>query len=96
MSAQLHAMMSLTTPQFQIQPAGFRTPCSSDEEPVPVTSQWKALRKRKVSIMTMAGTPFDKHVYGRERKRSMTPLEDFDPRPLQFRGTVHVIICLVF
>ena len=36
--------------------------------------------------MTMAEAPFMKHVYGRERKRAM---EDFDPRPAEFRGTAH-------
>lgn len=37
--------------------------------------------------MTMAEVPFPKHVYGRERKRTVQPLEDFDPRPPEFRGT---------
>jgi hypothetical protein len=37
--------------------------------------------------MTMAEAPFMKHVYGRERKRTMQALEDFDPRPAEFRGT---------
>ena len=28
-----------------------------------------------------------KHVYGRERKRTIKALEDFDPRPVKYRGT---------
>lgn len=39
--------------------------------------------------MTMGEAPFPKHVYGRERKRTVQPLEDFDPRPLEFRGTAY-------
>ena len=38
--------------------------------------------------MGMAEAPFMKHVYSRERKRTMQSLEDFDPRPTEFRGTV--------
>ena len=36
----------------------------------------------------MADANFEKHVYGRERKRSMEPIEDFDPRPPESIGTV--------
>ena len=28
-----------------------------------------------------------KHVYGREQKRTLQPLEEFDPRPPEYRGT---------
>ena len=58
---------------------------------VPVTSQacqWKQPRKRKESITPLAKVAFEKHVYG-EEKRKLKPLEDFDPRPVEFRGTVH-------
>lgn len=37
--------------------------------------------------MPMADAVFEKHVYGRERKRTLKPLEEFDPRPVQYRGT---------
>ena len=83
-------MVSLTTPQFQVQPADFPASSSSDEEVVPITSrlcQWKAPKKKKESSMTMAEALFLKHVYGRERKRKLTPLEDFDPRPTHFIDT---------
>ena len=80
-------------PSFRYNQVVSKKTCSSGEEPVPVIShlcQWKAPRKRKESTMTMAETPFDKHVYGRERKMSKTLLEDFDLCPLQFRGTARV------
>lgn len=37
--------------------------------------------------MEVAEAPFMKHVYGRERKRTMQALEDFDLCPAEFRGT---------
>ena len=88
-SALLHAVASLTAPHFQLQPTDFPGASSSDEQAVPITSrlcQWKAPRKKKESSMMMAEAPFVK-LCGRERKRKLTPLEDFDPRPAHFRGT---------
>ena len=38
----------------------------------------------------MADARFEKHVYGRERKHSMKPLEEFDPRPPESIGTATV------
>ena len=57
MSAHLHALMSMTAPQFQLQPSELESPnvlLRCDEEAMPVTSrlcQWKAPRKRKESTM---------------------------------------------
>ena len=88
-SALLHALVSLTAPQFQVQPTDLPG-VNSDEEAIPVTSrpcQWKPPKKRKESTMKMAEAPFVKHVYGRERKRTVQALEDFDPLPVQFKGT---------
>ena len=90
MSALLHALVSLTTPEFQVQPTDLPQLQSNEDDAVPVTSrlcQWKPPRKRKESTMAMAEAPFVKHVYGRERKRTLQALEDFDPRPVTFRGT---------
>ena len=36
----------------------------------------------------MGDAGFEKHVLGRECKRKVVAVEDFDPRPLQYRGTV--------
>ena len=93
-SALLHALVSMTASQFQLQPtAGIPEAdlLGTDDETVPVTSQpcqWKQPRKRKESTMPLAEAPFEKHVYGKENKRKLKPLEDFDPRPVEFRGTV--------
>ena len=92
-SALLHALVSLTAPQFQLQPSELESQDvlhSCDEETVPVTSrpcQWKAPKKRKESTMAMSEVSFIKHEYGREKKRTVEPLEDFDPRPVEFRGS---------
>lgn len=91
-SALLHALVSLTTPRFQVQPADLPGVSYSDEEAIPITSlacQWKPPKKRKESTMTMPEAPFAKHMYGRERKRTVHSVEDFDPRPVEFRGTAH-------
>lgn len=83
----------MTAPQFRLQPTELESPevlVSCDEEAVPVTSlpcQWKPPRKRKESNMAMSEVSFIKHDYGREKKRALELLEDFDPRPNQFRGS---------
>ena len=35
----------------------------------------------------MSEASFIKHEYGREKKRTVEPLEDFDPHPVEFRGS---------
>ena len=88
--------MALTGSQFQLQPfvAPEDTPAhedDDDDDDVPVTSrlcQWKSPKRKKESSMSFAEATFEKHVYGREKKRKWIPLEDFDPRPQEFRGTV--------
>ena len=40
----------------------------------------------------MAEAVFEKHVYGKEKKRTLKPLEDFVRCPLEFRGMVHTPI----
>lgn len=55
----------------------------------PVTSlpcQWKAPKKRKESTLPIAQATFEKHVFGKI-KRKYALLENFDPRPIQYRGT---------
>lgn len=63
-----------------------------EEEPLPITSfacQWKPPRKRKESNLQITEASFQKHVYGRERKHQLLSLADFDPRPIEFRGTTN-------
>ena len=82
-SALLHALAALTPASDQ------NIQDSSDEEAIPITSylcQWNAPRKRKESNLPISQAPFMKHVYGRQRKHELKPLEDFDPRPVDLRG----------
>ena len=37
----------------------------------------------------MSEGTFEKHVYGKQKKRSLKPLEEFDPRPVELRGTAN-------
>ncbi len=63
---------------------------TDDEEDLPVTSfacQWKPPRKRKETALKFADANFEKHVYRRQRKHNWKPMKDFDPRPMEHRGT---------
>ena len=89
-SALLQALVGMTPVAFQLQPSG--TPSLQTEEALPVTSfafQWKPPRMRKQSSLPISEARFEKHVYGKERKRSLQPIEDFDPRPVEYRGTAN-------
>ena len=86
-SALLHALVAATFTEFTIRPS---SSASTSEEELPVTSypcQWKAPKKRKQSTIRFADSIFEKHVYGKVKKRRLEPLEDFDPRPDKFKGT---------
>jgi hypothetical protein len=87
-SALLHALLSLTA--HRIGSVHNQEDNDSDNEALPITSylcQWKQPRSRKESNMPVSSTEFRKHVYGRVRKHHLKSLEDFDPRPLELRGT---------
>ena len=89
-SALLHALASMTSPQFQLQPSEPLHILPDDDE-TPVTSlpcQWKAPKQRKDSTLQIAEATFEKHVYGSTKKRKINLLNDFDPRPEKFRGHV--------
>ena len=66
-SALLHALVSMTTPQFQLRPTESPgTLLSDEEESQPVTSlpcQWKPPRKRKESTLPLAEASFAKHEF---------------------------------
>ena len=86
-SALLHALVSLTP--TSLGPSGTNQPSSDEETALPVTSflcQWNAPRKRKESNLPISGAAFQKHVYGRQRKRDLKEMIDFDPRPPHLRG----------
>lgn len=85
-SALLHALVALCPSTYS---AG-SIPDGSDDEALPVTSyacQWKVPSKRKDCTLPLSKIVFEKHSYGRERKRSLKIMEDFDPRPAEYHNT---------
>lgn len=87
-SALLHALSGLTSSKCRPLPID----SSDDEEEslLPITSQlckWKVPKKRKDSNIAMSEAVFQKHDYSKPAKKKMKPLESFDPRPLEYRGT---------
>ena len=74
-------------------PAPFPIASSSvdddNADSVPCTSlpcQWKPPRKRKESNLKMSDATFEKHMYGHTKKIKLQPIEDYDPRPEQYRN----------
>ena len=85
-SAVLHALVAATFVDFTIK----LTSSVSVPEDLPGISypcQWKAPRKSKENTLRLADAVFEKHVYGKGKKRRLAPLEDVDPRPAKFKGT---------
>ena len=86
----LHALVAMTPTEFQLNLDEPQVGGNADEETVPVTSQlcqWKRPKKRKESNLRMSDAKFERHDYSRSTKRQIVPVEDFDPRPQEFRGT---------
>ena len=50
--------------------------------------QWKGPRTRKDSTLPMSITPFEKHDYRKLVKRKIKLLENFDPRPPEYRQQI--------
>ena len=89
-SALLHALVAMTPTEFLQHPIPSSETTSDETENLPVASypcQWKQPKKRKESTLRMGDTIFEKHVLGREHKRKLVAVEDFDPRPPKYRGT---------
>ena len=89
-SALLHALTALNPTTLQPHP---NLPSISDAEAecVPVTSlpcKWKAPKAKKDSTLPVASTSFEKHDYQKPVKRKVKLLNDFDPRPPEFRGQI--------
>ena len=91
-SALLHALAALCSTSFQLQPNLPSTSYTETEQtPSSVTSlpcQWKALKAKKDSTLQIASTSFEQHDYGKPVTRKIKLLEDFDPRPPEFRGQI--------
>ena len=83
MSALLHALVAMT-------PSQFIDKVDIDEEDLPVTSypcQWKPPRQRKQSNTRISDIHVEKHIFGKQKKIELLPLEEFDPRPQKYRQT---------
>jgi len=77
-------------PRFQLHPLNESLHFPSLEDDTPVTSlpcQWKPPKKRKESTLPIEQAQFEKHTYGKMKKRKLALLNNFDPRPAQYRGT---------
>ena len=89
-SAVLHALSGLNPTSFRLQPNLPTVTSEDDIEEVPVTSlpcQWKPPKRRKESTLPMSEATFVKHDYANPVKRKIKSVEDFDPRPSEFRGS---------
>ena len=64
-------------------------PAELDAQPLwPCTSQpcvWKELRSRKESNLCVSDAVFEKHDYSKPVKRKIHQLNDYDPRPSEFK-----------
>ena len=90
-SAVLHALTALSPASFQLRPNNPSVNDSDDEDSTPVTSlpcQWKRPKKRKESTLPISEATFEKHDYAKPVKKKIKSVEDFDPRPPQFRGLI--------
>ena len=63
---------------------------NNEESSLPCTSLpciWKEPKARKTSTLRVSDAVFQKHDYAKPVKRKIQQIEDYDPRPLKFRGT---------
>ena len=89
MSAVLRCLASLNPALFQLRPNLPPAHVFGDDDTTPVTSlpcQWKRPKKRKESTLHVSKATFEKHDYAKPTKRKIKHVEDFDPRPPEFRG----------
>ena len=88
-SGLLHALVAMS-PSFPSHSVMDPSTSEPEEEALPITSyvcQWKPPRKRKESTLQMSKATFHKPVYGRKKRRSSKPLEEFAPRPPEYKNT---------
>lgn len=86
-SALLHALSALRPMPF---PSSASSSVGSKDIEL-VTSflcMWKQPKKRKASNTKISDVDFEKYVRGRTKKYKYGKLEEFDPRPLQYRNTI--------
>lgn len=79
---------SLNPASFQLRP-NLPPAHVGDDDTTPVTSlpcQWKCPKKWKESTLQVSKATFEKHDYAKPAERKIKHVEDFDPRPPEFRG----------
>ena len=84
-SGLLHALVAMCPSKLE-----FISAATTSEDPLPVTSypcQWKLPRKRKDNSAKVSELAFHKHVFGQQKKHTLSTLSDFDPRPPEHQGT---------
>ena len=94
-SAVLHALVAMTSKQLHTLSLPSIPALGDEETGLPVTStlcQWKIPKKRKESTLEMSKAVFEKHDYEKPKKRRVSLTEDFDPRPVEYRGTAQTLL----
>ena len=93
----LHALVSLTSSQFQLKPNEPTAASLADnlDDETPITSlpcQWKAPKKRKESTLPIAQAKFEKHTYGKkQQQQKYALLESFDPTQHNIEALLKII-----
>ena len=88
-SAVLHAVCGMKQTFDLTPPNPTELDDDNDEPSLPCTSQpcvWKEPRSRKESNLRVSDAVFEKHDYSKPVKRKIHQLNDYDPRPSQFKG----------
>lgn len=52
----------------------------------------ESIKQRNDCILPLSKIVFEKHLYGREIKRSMKIMKEFDPRPAEYRNTANDLL----
>ena len=89
-SGLLHALVALSLPVVESDPGTISDPES--HEILPVACQWNVPCKRKESSVKISDLTFKKHVYGCQHKHTLSSLSDFDPRPVEYKGTAPTLL----
>ena len=93
-SAVLYALVAVTS-NGQLQYTPNSTLLEMEDESMQVTSKlckWKIPPKRKESNQSMSTAVFIQHDYQKSNKRRVSLTEDFDSRPVQFRGNAKSLL----
>ena len=76
-SGLLHALVAMTRSELW---SRMSSETGEEEQVLPITSyacQWNVPKKRKESSLPFSEAKFTKHVYGKEKKRSLRQIEGF-------------------